>query len=91
MPLVVIYNEKGAMRKIKSLTKDNSFDMWQHLQTNFNDKNFKSKVYNFLANKIDEYTLLNIKNAETPKEYIYAINEMPYNIERKLYFYLYEK
>lgn len=90
MPLIIIYNEKGAMRKAPVLTKDNNFDMWDYLQSNFSDKNFTNKVYNFLSNKIDEYTLANIKNAKTKEEFIYVINEMPYNIERKLYFYLYE-
>ncbi len=90
MPLVIIYNEKGAMRKAPVLTKDNNFDMWNHLRNNFTNKIFINKVYNFLSNKIDEYTLAHIKNAQNSEEFIYAITEMPYNMERKLYFYLYE-
>ncbi len=91
MALVVVYNEKGAMRTAPVLTKDNSFDMWEYLQNNFPNKAFTNKIHNFLQNKIDEYTLNNIKNAKSVKEFIYAINEMPYPVERKLYFYLYEK
>lgn len=90
MPLVVIYNEKGAMRKAPALLKNNDYDMWKVLEDNFSNKNFTNKIHNFLKNKIDEYTLENIKNAKNSKEFIYAINEMPYTIERKLYFYLYE-
>lgn len=90
MPLVVIYNEKGAMRKAPVLLKDNDYDMWKVLEDNFPNKNFTNKIHNFLKTKIDEYTLENIKNAKNSKEFIYAINEMPYTIERKLYFYLYE-
>lgn len=90
MPLIVIYSEKGSMRKSPALLKDNDYDMWALLENNFNNKSFTNKIHNFLKNKIDEYTLNNIKNAKNSQEFIYAINEMPYIVERKLYFYLYE-
>ncbi len=90
MPLIVIYSEKGSMRKSPALLKDNDYDMWDLLEKNFNNKTFTNKIHNFLKNKIDEYTLNKIKNAKDSQEFIYAINEMPYIVERKLYFYLYE-
>ncbi len=89
MPLVVIYYEKKVVRAIPALTKDIDFDMWQVIKENFLDKNFKNKIFNFLNNKID--TLDNLKRADNLNDFIKIISELPYIIQRKLYFYLYEK
>ncbi len=90
MPLVIIYNEKHATRKINVLTKDISFDMWKYIKDNFSNKNFLNKVYNFLQNKTST-NLSAIKNPQDIKEYISNLAKLPYPVTRKLYFYLYEK
>ena len=91
MSLVVIYNEKEKTRKVPVLTKDIKFDMWQFLKDNYDNKLMLNKIHNFLQNKIDEEKLQNIKTADNYKDFVTLINTLPYDIERKLYFYLYEK
>ena len=81
--------KKKVVRTIPALTKDIDFDMWQVIKENFLDKNFKNKIFNFLNNKID--TLDRLKRADNLNEFIKIISELPYIIQRKLYFYLYEK
>lgn len=91
MPLVIIYNEKSMVRKTEVLTKDIHFDLWQDLNNNFNDKQYLNEIYNFLNNKIDEEKYLKIKQVKNIDEFLKMINELPYNIQRKLYFYLYAR
>ena len=69
MPLVVIYYEKKNTRKIDALTKDNYYDMWQLLNTNYSNKVFVNKIVNFLNNKIDIQLLNKIKNSESKNEF----------------------
>lgn len=90
MPLVVIYYEKKNTRKIDALTKDNYYDMWQLLNTNYSNKVFVNKIVNFLNNKIDIQLLNKIKNSESKNEFLSSIGSLPYLIQRKLYLYLYE-
>ena len=90
MPLVVIYYEKNVIRTMRALTKNINFDMWQYIKDNYNDKNFKNKIYNFLNSKIEE-DISNLKVANNLKEFVTIITKLPYIIQRKLYFYLYEK
>lgn len=91
MPLVIVYVEKEKTRKVEALTKDNSFDMWQKLKDNYQDKNYCNKIINFLNNKISEKELNELKDNKGQEEFLRIISELPYFIERKLYFYLYEK
>lgn len=91
MPLVIIYVEKEHTRKVEALTKDYSFDMWQDLKANYENKNYCNKIINFLNNKISEEELNNMKENKGNAEFLKNISELPYFIERKLYFYLYEK
>lgn len=91
MPLVIVYVEKEKTRKVEALTKDNSFDMWQKLKDNYQDKNYCNKIINFLNNKISEKELNELKENKGQEEFLRIISELPYFIERKLYFYLYEK
>ena len=91
MPLVIVYVEKEKTRKVEALTKDNSFDMWQKLKDNYQDKNYCNKIINFLNNKIFEKELNELKENKGQEEFLRIISELPYFIERKLYFYLYEK
>ena len=90
MPLVIIYVEKEKTRKVEALTKDNSFDMWESLKENYQDKNYCNKIINFLNNKISDDTLNILKNNKGQEEFLKIISELPYFAERKLYFYLYE-
>ena len=90
MPLVVIYYEKKNTRKIDALTKDNYYDMWQLLNTNYSNKVFVNKIVNFLNNKIEIHLLNKIKNSESKNEFLSSIGSLPYLIQRKLYLYLYE-
>ena len=91
MPLVIIYVEKDKTRKVEALTKDYTFDMWQNLKDNYKDKNYCNKIINFLNNKISSGELNKIKQNKGSENFLSIINELPYFIERKLYFYLYEK
>ncbi len=91
MNLVVIYNEKEKTRKVPVLTKDIHFDLWQFLKDKYNDKIVLNKIHNFLQNKIDEEKLNNLKKTSNFEDFITIINTLPYDVERKLYFYLYEK
>ena len=88
MPLKVIYYEKNEIRTMPALTKDITFDMWKVIKDNFLDKNFKNQIFNFLNNKV---AVNNLKEAQTLRDYINIITALPYDIQRKLYFYLYEK
>ena len=88
MPLVVIYYEKNVVRKTDVLTKEYIYDMTQFIKTNFNNKDFINKIYNFLNNKL-KVEDSNLKKPTDYLEYIKTINNLPYNIKRKLYFYLY--
>ena len=90
MPLVVIYYEKKNTRKMDALTKDNYYDMWQLLNTNYANKVFINKIVNFLNNKIDVQAFNKIKNSENRNEFLSSIGLLPYIIQRKLYLYLYE-
>ncbi len=90
MPLVVIYYEKNDVRKTDVLTKDKLYDLKGFIKDNFNDKNFRNKIYNFLNNKVDG-ELDGLKNPVNEEEYMRVINSLPYMVRRKLYFYLYEK
>lgn len=90
MPLVIIYVEKEKTRKVDALTKDNSFDMWESLKENYQDKNYCNKIINFLNNKISNDTINILKNNKGQEEFLKIISELPYIIERKIYFYLYE-
>ncbi|MCM1053578.1 MAG: hypothetical protein NC483_06370 [Ruminococcus sp.] len=91
MNLVIIYNEKEKTRKVPVLTKDINFDMWKFLKDNYNDKLILNKIHNFLQNKIGEDKFKNLKNTDNCNDFVSIINTLPYDIERKLYFYLYEK
>lgn len=90
MPLIVIYYEKEDIRKIPVLTSDIKFDMWTYLKENYQNKRLLNKIDNFLKNKIDDATFKEIKSSNTLEEYLLSLSKLPYNIERKLYFYLYE-
>ena len=68
MPLVIIYVEKEKTRKVEALTKDNSFDMWESLKENYQDKNYCNKIINFLNNKISDDTLNILKNNKGQEE-----------------------
>lgn len=90
MPLVIVYVEKEKTRKVEALTKDNSFDMWQKLKENYLDKNYCNKIINFLNNKVSVSIIDNLKASKGSEMFLKLISELPYIIERKLYFYLYE-
>ena len=90
MPLVIVYIEKEKTRKVDALTKDYSFDMWQKLKDNYQDKNYCNKIINFLNNKITAEEINNMKEYKGQEQFLKIISELPYFIERKLYFYLYE-
>lgn len=90
MALVIIYYEKNDVRKMNALTKEVSFDMWQYLKDTLENKTIQNKIHNFLQNKISKETLDNLKEVKDYPELITIISKLPYEIERKLYFYLYE-
>ena len=88
--IVVIYYEKEEIRSIPALTLDINFNMWENIKENFNNKDYRNKIYNFLKNK----TKINIdvlKKEQAVEEYILNITKLPYILQRKLYFYLYER
>ncbi len=91
MPLVVIYNEKDGVRKSMALTKDINFDMWTYIKDNYHDKAFINKVYNFLRNKVSVNVANSLKQTNNLEQYINTISSLDYLLQRKLYFYLYEK
>ena len=91
MPLVVIYYENKNTRKVQALTKDYNYDMWGLLKEKYRDKIFLNKVVNFLNKKIDEGTLQEIKNSKDLNTFLSLIGYLPYLVQRKLYFYLYEQ
>ena len=90
MPLVVIYYEKNDIRTIPIMSKDLSFDMWKYLKNNYENKNFQNKIYNFLNNKTS-IDVAKLKQTNNVSEFLKIITDLPYIIQRKLYFYLYEK
>lgn len=90
MPLVIVYVEKEKTRKVDALTKDYSFDMWQKLKENYLDKNYCNKIINFLNNKISTEEINKMREHKGQEQFLKIISELPYFIERKLYFYLYE-
>ena len=90
MPLVVIYYENKNTRKIEAFTKDYYYNMWDLLKNKYTDKVFMNKVINFLNKKITEEELNKIKNSHTLTDFLNSIGYLPYLVQRKLYFYLYE-
>ena len=90
MPLVVIYYENKYTRKIESLTKDYNYDMWGLLKEKYRDKIFLNKVVNFLNKRINDDILMKIKTCKDKVEFLNLIGYLPYTVQRKLYFYLYE-
>ena len=86
MPLIVIYNEKGRMRKAHILTKDLDFDMWAYIRGHYSDKNFRNKIYNFLANKVSKEELELLKGHDMWEEFVRIISGFSYLVQRKLYF-----
>ena len=91
MPLVIIYHEKEMVRKTEVLTKDIQFDLWQDIHQNFENKLYLNKIYNFLHKKIDDEDFNKLKKSLNEDVFLNEINHLPYMIQRKLYFYLYEK
>lgn len=91
MPLVIIYHEKNMVRKTQVLFRDLQFDMWQDIKDHYQDKLYVNKIYNFLNKKIDDEKLKELRKTESLKDFLYVINSLSYLIQRKLYFYLYEK
>lgn len=91
MNLVIIYNEKNVIRKAPVLTKDKSYNMWNYIKENYTNKNFLNKIYNFLNNKVEPDFLNSLKSSPNVLEFLNQLSLIPYNIERKLYFYLHEK
>ncbi len=87
--IVVIYYEKEDIRSIPVLTKDINFDMWVDIKNNFLDKNYLNRIYNFLSNKM-KLNVSELKDIRDIGEYIDFITRLPYIVQRKLYFYLYE-
>ena len=90
MPLNVIYYENKNTRKIEAFTKDYYYNMWDLLKNKYTDKVFMNKVINFLNKKITEEELNKIKNSHTLTDFLNSIGYLPYLVQRKLYFYLYE-
>ena len=90
MPLVVIYYENKNTRKMDALTKEYNYDMWGLLKEKYGDKIFLNKVVNFLNKRIDDDILIKIKNCKDKVEFLNLIGYLPYTVQRKLYFYLYE-
>lgn len=90
MSLVVIYYENKNTRKIEAFTKDYYYNMWDLLKNKYTDKVFMNKVINFLNKKITEEELNKIKNSHTLTDFLNSIGYLPYLVQRKLYFYLYE-
>lgn len=86
--LVVIYYENKDIRKIPALTKDISFDMWTYLKDNYSDKQFINKVNNFLKTKIENDLFYKLNSSASLEEWIGVINNLSYDVIRKLYFYL---
>lgn len=91
MSLVIIYSEKNMVRKTEVLTKEIRFDLWQDINNHFENKLYLNKIYNFLSKKISEEQLTKIKQANSIHTFLKEINNLSYDIQRKLYFYLYEK
>ncbi len=90
MPLVVIYYENKYTRKIESLTKDYNYDMWKLLNDKYGDKVFLNKIINFLNHKVDEKIIEELKSVQDKIKFLKILGTLPYFVQRKLYFYLYE-
>ena len=90
MKLVVIYYEKNEIREMPVLSQDIKFNMWQYLNDNAQNKRVINMIYNFLKNKTD-YDLTPLKNADEGFSLSKFVSNLPYILQRKLYFYLYEK
>lgn len=89
MPLIIIYYEKDKKRKINALTKDYSFDMWDNMSRNYDNKNYVNKIINFLTNNISEEEINKIKSVSNKQDFLLEISKLEYKVQRKLYFYLY--
>ena len=90
MPLVVIYYENKYTRKIEALTKDYNYDMWKLLNDKYGDKVFLNKIINFLNHKVDEKIIEELKSVQDKIKFLKILGTLPYFVQRKLYFYLYE-
>ena len=90
MPLVVIYYENKYTRKIEALTKDYNYDMWKLLNDKHGDKVFLNKIINFLNHKVDEKIIEELKSVHDKIKFLKILGTLPYFVQRKLYFYLYE-
>ena len=90
MPLVVIYYENKYTRKIEALTKDYNYDMWKLLNDKYGDKVFLNKIINFLNHKVDEKIIEEFKSVQDKIKFLKILGTLPYFVQRKLYFYLYE-
>ena len=90
MPLVVIYYENKYTRKIEALTKDYNYDMWKLLNDKYGDKVFLNKIINFLNHKVDEKIIEELKSVQDKINFLKILGTLPYFVQRKLYFYLYE-
>ena len=90
MPLVVIYYENKYTRKIEALTKDYNYDMWKLLNDKYGDKVFLNKIINFLNHKVDEKIIEELKRVQDKIKFLKILGTLPYFVQRKLYFYLYE-
>lgn len=91
MAVVVIYYEKNVVRKAEVLTKEKYYDMWAYLKDNYQNKNLLNKIYNFLNNKVDSEILTKLKNNSNVNDFLNTLMKLQYSVQRKLYFYLYEK
>ena len=91
MAVVIIYYEKNVVRKAEVLTKEKYYDMWAYLKDNYQNKNLLNKIYNFLNNKVDSEILTKLKNNSNVNDFLNALMKLQYSVQRKLYFYLYEK
>ena len=90
MPLVVIYYENKYTRKIEAFTKDYNYDMWKLLNDEYGNKVFLNKIINFLNHKVDKEIVDKLKNVQDKNEFLKILGTLPYFVQRKLYFYLYE-
>lgn len=90
MPLVIIYYENKYTRKIEAFTKDYIYDMWKLLNEQYGDKMFLNKIVNFLNCKVNKEVVDRLKSVQDKNEFLKILGTLPYFVQRKLYFYLYE-